>query len=296
MALHADELPVSTAMVRRLVDDQFARWRGLRLVRLPVVGTVNALFRLGDGLVVRLALQAGDPDEVRRRLAAEAAAAAELVTCAPVPTPEPVALGEPGAGYPLPWSVQTWVPGVPASEDDPGASEGFAADLARLIMALRRADTRGRRFSGAGRGGDLHDHEEWVQTCLARSQGLLDVRSLRRRWEQCRELPRVGADVMSHTDLIPANVLVRDGRLAGLIDVGGFGPADPALDIVAAWHLLEDGPRRVLRDELGCDDLEWERGRAWAFEQAIGLVWYYRDSLPALSAMGRRTLDRLLAG
>ena len=98
---------------------------------------------------------------------------------------------------------------------------------------------------------------------------------------------------MNHGDLIPGNVLVRSGRLAGILDVGGLGPADPALDLVAAWHLLEPGPRQVLRDELGCGDLDWARGRAWAFEQAMGAVWYYVDSNPAMSRMGRRTLWRL---
>jgi aminoglycoside phosphotransferase (APT) family kinase protein len=45
---------------------------------------------------------------------AEAAAGRELAGRTPFATPEPVALGEPGAGYPLPWSVQTWLPGVTA--------------------------------------------------------------------------------------------------------------------------------------------------------------------------------------
>lgn len=60
---------------------------------------------------------------------------------------------------------------------------------------------------------------------------------------------------MPHGDLIPGNVLVADGRLAGVLDVGGLGPADPTLDLVAAWRLLEAGPRGVLRAELGGDDL-----------------------------------------
>ena len=59
-------------------------------------------------------------------------------------------------------------------------------------------------------------------------------------------------------------------------------------------HLLEPGPRRVLRDDLGCDDLEWARGRAWAFEQAMGVAWYYADSNPAMHRMGLITLDRIL--
>jgi aminoglycoside phosphotransferase (APT) family kinase protein len=100
---------------------------------------------------------------------------------------------------------------------------------------------------------------------------------------------------MSHGDLIPGNVLVAGGRLAGILDVGGLGPADPALDLVAAWHLLQAGPRQALRDDLRCGDLEWERGQAWAFEQAMGLVWYYADSNPAMSRMGRRTLNRIQA-
>jgi aminoglycoside phosphotransferase (APT) family kinase protein len=90
-------------------------------------------------------------------------------------------------------------------------------------------------------------------------------------------------------------VLVCGGHLAGVLDVGGLGPADPALDLVSAWHLLEAGPRRVLRVLLGSDDLEWERGRAWAFQQSVGLVWYYVDSNPVMSQIGRRTLARLAA-
>ena len=76
--------------------------------------------------------------------------------------------------------------------------------------------------------------------------------------------------------------------------MGGLGPADPALDLVCAWHLLEPGPRQVLRADLGCGDLDWARGQAWAFEQAMGAVWYYTDSNPAMSQMGQRTLDRIM--
>ncbi len=65
---------------------------------------------------------------------------------------------------------------------------------------------------------------------------------------------------------------------------------------MAAWHLLESGPRQVFRDDLRCDDLEWERGQAWAFEQAMGAVWYCAASNPAMNRTGRRTLERIQAG
>jgi len=100
---------------------------------------------------------------------------------------------------------------------------------------------------------------------------------------------------MTHGDLIPGNLIVSGDRLTGVLDVGGLGPADPALDLVGAWHLFEPAPRHVLRDALGTGDLEWQRGMAWAFQQAMGLVWYYADSNPVMSRTGRRTLERILA-
>ena len=294
--MHAGQLAVSPGMVRELVDEQFPGWRDLPVKAVESPGTVNAIFRIGGQLAARFPLRPGDAAAVRQRLESEAAAARELAGRTRFATPEPVAIGEPGAGFPLPWSVQTWLPGVTADDEDPGGSVAFAHDLAEFIGGVRTIGTGGRTFSGRGRGGNLRSHDGWMETCFARSGRLLDVPGLRQLWETMRALPRGGAgDVMSHGDLIPGNVLVSGGRLAGILDVGDLGPADPALDLVAAWHLLEDGPRQALRDDLQCDDLEWERGRAWAFQQAMGLVWYYADSNPAMSRLGRRTLERIQA-
>jgi aminoglycoside phosphotransferase (APT) family kinase protein len=293
--VHPDQLEVPVETVRALVDAQFPAWGELPLRRVAAQGTVNAIFRLGDRLAARFPLVPRDAGTAREWLAAEAAAARALAGRTRFRTPEPVALGEPGAGYPLPWSVQTWLPGTVATDADPGESVGFAHDLAEFIRGVRAIDTGGRVFTGSGRGGDLRAHDAWLEVCFERSERLLDVPRLRRLWAELRELPRGPApDVMNHGDLIPGNVLVADARLAGVLDVGGLGPADPALDLVAGWHLLEPGPRQALRDDLGPSELEWERGRAWAFEQAIGAVWYYLDSNPAMSRMGRRTLERVL--
>ena len=293
--MHPDQLAVTSGTARQLIAEQFPSWAHLPIRTVASHGTVNTLFRIGDGLAARFPLQPADPLQTLQWLKDEAAAARELLGCTPFATPEPVALGQPGAGYPLPWSVQTWVPGVVATDLAPGESPGFASDLAVFIRSVRAIETRGRRFSGPSRGGVLSGRDAWVQTCLERSWSLLDVSRLRSLWNGWRQLPRGGApDVMSHGDLMPGNVLMADGRLTGVIDVGGLGPADPALDLVGAWHLLEVGPRQVLRDRLGCGDEEWARGQGWAFAQAIGLVWYYALGNPVMAAVGRRTLDRLI--
>ncbi len=293
--MHADQLTISVRTVRSLISEQFPRWRGLRVSRVRSSGTVNGIFRIGPELAARFPLQQGDPDATRLALTAEVAAAAELASHTAFAVPEPVALGEPGHGYPMPWSVQTWVHGTDASVAEPADPVAFARDLAAFISDVRSMDTRGRVFSGHGRGGGLAAHDEWMAICFRESEGLLDVAAMRLLWTQMRELPRSGPDVMTHGDLIPANLLLADGRLVGVIDVGGLGPADPALDLICAWHLLDTGPRAQLRAALRCSDVEWARGRAWAFQQAMGLVWYYRRSNPTMSALGRRTLQRILS-
>lgn len=292
--MHEDQLTILPETVRELVQDQFPEWRALPVRALASQGTVNAIFRIGDEFAARFPLQPADVDETRRTLEREAAAAAELADHTRFRTPRPIALGEPGRAYPLPWSVQTWIPGEIATPENAADSVELAHDLADFIRDVRAIDTRGRKFTSTGRGGDLQAHDAWMATCFAESEGLVDVPRLRRVWSELRELPRESPDVMTHGDLIPGNVLVARGRLAGVLDVGGLGAADPALELVCTWHLLDAGPRRRLRAALECDDLEWRRGKAWAFEQAMGAAWYYKESNQAMSHMGMVTLRRIL--
>jgi len=294
VAMHEDELALSDDVVRGLIARQFPQWAGLAVRRVESGGTVNAIFRIGDGLAARFLLRARDPGVAAALLERETESSRRFAECSPFPAPRPVAIGEPGDGYPLPWSVQTWLPGSVAAVDIDG-SVGLAGDLARLVRALRGADTGGRRFQGARRGGHLPDHDAWMEECFEKSGDLLDVPRLRRLWDYFRGLPRVSADVMSHGDLQPLNVVVAGGRLAGVLDTGDFAPADPALDAMAGWYFFGDGAREVFRGELGCDDLEWERSKAWCFQQALGAIWYYVDTNPAMHRMARLALGRVVA-
>lgn len=294
MPMHDDEVDIDEDLARRLIVDQFPQWRNERVRQIKTHGTVNAIFRIGEDVTARFPLRFADPNAISSELAREADSMRELAACLPFPTPAPIAVGNPGFGYPLPWSVQTWLPGTVATPEGTAHSDQFAHDLALLIGSLRAAETRGRKFAGSGRGGDLKDSDEWMEICLRESEGLLPVDRLGALWAKFRTLPAAGTEVMTHGDLIPGNLLVEGSRLVGVLDGGGFAPADPSLDLVAAWHMLDDERRALLRNELGCEDLEWWRGAAWAFQQAMGLVWYYRDTNPVMSALGRSTLGRIL--
>jgi aminoglycoside phosphotransferase (APT) family kinase protein len=211
MAMHENQLRVTAEMVRVLVDGQFPDWATLPIAPIHSEVTVNAIFRIGDRLAARFPLQPRDVDATRRWLESEADAARELLGHTRVPVPEPVAIGEAGAGYPMPWAIQTWVPGTTASQEDASTSERFAHDLAKFIDQVSAIDIAGRTFPGNGRGGDLRSHDKWMEVCFDKSEHLVNVPRLRRVWTHLRQLPRESPDVMTHGDLTAGNVLVANG-------------------------------------------------------------------------------------
>lgn len=292
--MHENQLILSEEDAAFLIAQRFPEYRGQVIRRLDTSGTVNAIFRVGEEAAARFPLLGHDANGTGPTSAHEASAMEEFLQASPFPGPRPLGIAEPSVTCPGGWSLQSWLPGATPSPHSHESSDGFAEDLATLITALRLHPTGGRTFAGTGRGGLLQEHDGWVKECLRQSRGLLDVGPLRKLWEHFRTLSPAGADVMNHGDLIPANLLVDGERLSGVLDTGGFGPADPALDLVAAWHLLDERRRRRFRERIGVGDEEWERGAGWAFEQAIGLVWYYRETNPSMAELGRSTLGRLL--
>ncbi|MGW9156621.1 phosphotransferase [Microbacterium sp. NPDC055665] len=292
--MHDGEFAVDDALARALVTESFPELDERELRRVRTAATVNSIVRVGNDLVARFPLLPASYEELK----SEAAAMTALADACPVRAPLPYGLAHGGETYSSAWSMQTWLPGITAHFDAHAGSVSLAQDLAALVRALRAVDPAGRVFDGRGRGGILPDHDEWVAECLDRGAHLLDVPEAARLWEALRVLPRSGPDVMSHRDLTPFNLLidVRDGetRLSGVLDGGSFGPADPGLDLVAAWHHFDAPARQVLRSSVGAEDVEWLRGAAWAFQQAIGLAWYYEESNPTMSALGLSTLRRLL--
>ena len=291
--LHDDELTIDEPLVRSLLAASCPVYDGLPLRRLEASGSSNALFRLGDDLLVRLPRQPGGTSAIE----SEQRWLPYVATALSVAVPEILAVGEPGFGYPERWSVVRWLEGeVPAGPREGEAPRSpLAGDLAAVVTALRAlavpdvalADRDLRWY----RGEPLVRMDESTRLAIAACRSIdgldLDHDGCASVWDDAMRLPGVTEEVAPrwhHADLLAENLLVRDGRLAGVLDFGGLAVGDPTVDLAVAWDVLDPVARNVFRALVGVDEATWLRGRAWALALGVMTFPYYWSTMPARCA------------
>jgi aminoglycoside phosphotransferase (APT) family kinase protein len=282
--MHEDELPTDAALVRRLLAAQFPEWAELPVEHVPASGTVNALYRLGGTMVVRLPRA----DWGAGGVAKDGEWLPRLAPLLPVPIPVPLARGVPSEEFPWEWGVYPWLEGEHPDGD------GDAESLAAFVEALHGIDLAG--GPRARRGRPLAEaQDESAREALLQLEGLIDVVTATAAWDSALDAPGWDAPpVWIHGDLLPANLLVWNGRLSGVIDWGSVGVGDPAVDMVAAWGALDAGGREAFRARLTVDDATWARGRGWALSIGLIALPYYVETNPVFAETARRLIRDVL--
>ena len=293
--MHDDEVLTDADLVRRLLRSQFPEWAGLPVRRVESAGTDNALYRLGEDLVVRMPRvesALGQAEKERRWLP-------RLAPHLPLAIPTPIARGEPGEGYPWGWSVYGWLEGENATIDRITDRRLLAADLARFIAALQEIDSTGGPLAGSHnfyRGVPLAMRDKPTRKALASCGGLIDTEAALAAWEASLHVPLwEDAPVWVHGDIQSGNLLAVDGQLSAVIDFGGLGVGDPAVDLIVAWNLLSADARPILREALDIDDATWLRGRGWALSVSLIALPYYQTTNPTLAGISRYAIGEVLA-
>ncbi|WP_344471024.1 aminoglycoside phosphotransferase family protein, partial [Glycomyces algeriensis] len=216
-----------------LLEEQHPDLAGLELKSVDG-GWSNQMWRLGPDLAVRIPRHEGAPELLEREHRLVPGIAPRL----PLPVPVPTRLGRLTERFPHTWLIATWVHGTPA-DIAPITDAESATVLAEFLTALH---TDGPETpANDGRGAPLAAMDDHFEQALARHRGI-DADRARAIWRGALEAPqRDQPDVWLHGDLHPANVVVDDGALAGVIDFGDVFVGDPAVDLAAAWILLPDG-------------------------------------------------------
>jgi len=293
--MHADEIETDVQLVSRLLTAQFPQWANLPIKPVTSAGTDNALYRLGEDMVVRLPRihwAAGQVEKEYRWLP-------RLAPLLPLAIPVPLAKGKPSEGYPWNWSVCRWLEGENATMERIADPRQAAMELAQFIAALQRIDPTDGPTPGpynSFRGVPLASRDSQTRTAIASLHSILDTDAVTAAWEAALRAP-VWQDrpVWIHGDLQSGNLLAQQGRLSAIIDFGCLGVGDPACDYQVAWNLLSNETREVFRAALPVDDATWARGRGWALSVGLIALPYYQTTNPVLAGISRRAIDQVLA-
>lgn len=294
--------PVITAgLVRELLQDQQPDLADLPL-REVEGGWGNQMWRLGDDLAVRIQRMDTDPVpqlKERRWLP-------HLAPHLPLPIPVPVRSGTPCERFPKLWTVMTWVPGRPLDRGAITRPEHAADALAGFLQALHVPAPTDAPPDVIGIGAHPRDSaggfDHFLNSIDAATLGA-DATHARAVWDDAAAAPPWdGPRVWVHGDLHPANVVVADGTLAGVVDFGALFAGDPAVDLATAWTLLPAGVAERFHTAYGeIEEATIRRARGLAVLKSLFLMLMGQNGdrglpggKPAWGPAGRAALDRVL--
>lgn len=287
--MHANEFHIDESLVQQLLAKQFPHWTNLPLKPVPSAGTDNALYQLGNEMVVRLPRIGWAVDAVEK----ECEWLPKLAPFLPFSIPVPLGKGTPTEDYPWPWSVYRWLEGsnpVVGHIPDPVL---LTHDLVTFVQAMHKINLSNGPISS--RGVPLEKQDTETHKALKHLEGMIDVPTVTAIWEIALQAPKWSKPpVWVHGDLSPGNLLVQNGKLSAVIDFGILGIGDPACDLIIAWNLLPAHMRNTFRNALAVDHATWERGRGWALSNALIALPYYKDTNPVLANNARHVIQEII--
>lgn len=289
--LHEGEFPIDDALVAGLIADQFPQWADLPLSRVQSSGTVNAIYRLGNHMAVRMPRLGEFSAGIERELRWLPVLAPFL----PVPIPETVAEGAATDRYPSPWSVLRWIDGENATLANLADPIRAATRLGEFVRAFRGVDIAGAPIAN-DRGLPLVRRDSPTRAAIEMVADEFAADELNAAWDRALGAsPWIGEPVWFHGDLHTGNLLATSGELSAVIDFGGCSVGDPTCDLIAGWWVFAGDSRRAFREAVQADDDSWRRGRGWALSVALIALPYYVDSNPVFAEMARSAIRSVLA-
>ncbi|WP_353953522.1 aminoglycoside phosphotransferase family protein [Knoellia sp. S7-12] len=295
--LFEGETPIDLDNVRALVDSQCQQWRGLPLRPMTTSGTEHTTYRLGDDLLVRVPRDA----EAEAGLRKEIDWLPRLRQRVTLEMPVIEHVGQPTDTYPHIWTVNHWVTGEDASARvlSGAVPSSWADTLAEIVASFRDVDlstVTPEHLPRGQRGGQLAERADRLAERTDPVSGPLDPTSISGLIDDAiaAGTPDPGP-VLLHADLIPGNLVVRDGQLVGLLDFGTLTTGYAAWDLTPAWWVLDRAGRERFRQVLDVDDVSWSWGRAFAAIQGLMADWFYAPRGHDLAPLGARAVAQALA-
>ena len=164
-----EKLTIDVTLVNRLIAAQFPHWQDLPVQAVPNGGWDNRTFRLGENMLVRMPSAADYAVQVEK----EQYWLPRLAPFLPLSIPTPLAMGQPGEGYPWRWSIYRWLEGEPAVSARMNNWRDFAVSLGRFLIALQSIDATDGPAAGKHsfyRGGSLAHYDKGTRQAIDQAE------------------------------------------------------------------------------------------------------------------------------
>ncbi len=284
---------IDAQLVHRLITSQFPKWKDLPIDPVALSGWDNRTFHLGKEMLIRMPSQ----EEYALQVEKEHKWLPKLKSHLPLQIPTPLAMGQPGCGYPWKWSIYQWLGGMSADAAPIANLSAFAADLAQFLIAFHQIDATGGPPPGLHsfyRGGSLAVYDADTRRAITLLKDKIDAPLALEVWETALSTVWNKPPVWIHGDISAGNLLVQNGKLSAVIDFGQLAVGDPACDLAITWTLFKEESRKHFRQKLPLDPETWARGRAWTLWKALIVAAGFSNPNNAESKQCWRIIDEVL--
>ncbi|MEQ5869744.1 phosphotransferase [Sagittula sp. NFXS13] len=263
-------------LVAALMQAQGGDWAGQEITSVEEAEGERAMYRVGSDFAVRMPRH---PDAVS--LIEREARWLPHLSGLPLAMPSLRLRGEATPRFNWPFIVLDWIGGTEAQESTVRDWSQEVALLARFLRALWKRSLKGGPAAGPEnrmRGVPLHQLTDTVLTEIGTLREDLDVALSREVWMNALEAAPPRKMRWLHGNLKASNMIVRDGKLAGVVDWGHVAVGDPAVDVAVAWRWVPELEMGSFQSALSAGDDLWRRARGWALYDAVSTLGKYRGS------------------
>jgi len=286
--MHENQYVITDQVVEKLIRQQYPQFSEMPVSRIDSIGTVNAIFRIGKEYYARLPLT----NWAQASLLRENTVLPILQPQVSIRIPEIIHKGKKTDFYPSIWAIYHWYEGVPLQEAEI-EEQIIMESLVRFIRQLRKIPVN-HQSPKAGRK-PLKQLNEITINAIKACDKDIDTKKALALWQRLADTkPWDQVPVWIHADLLKPNLIVKDKKLAAIIDFGSAGVGDPAFDLVPAYSVLTAKTRETFRGAVGQDEDAWQRAKAYGLHQAVLIIPYYRNSNPRFTQYAIEIVKNIL--
>ncbi len=277
-------------LIKSSILAKYPNHKNNKIIKISDFGTDNIVYRLGKDRVIRVPRSEASLLQLQKEI--------KIIECLSktnfdIRITEIVDFVDIKDSKKLKLPIYKWIEG----EDlhhlvDFSAYKALALELANFTHHLHSMNVQD--ISIVRRGLPLSSQDKAVKEALDNLEGEIESKKLFDLWNSLVETPSWEKEpVFIHADLLPTNLIIKNNKLAAVIDWSLAGAGDPAIDFIPAWSIFDEESRAIYKEAAKVDENTWLRAKGWALSIALIILPYYKNKNKTMCDVAKRILSQI---